>query len=157
VRAPLEKTKALFIAGLVLLCLGQLLGAVSMPINKSLWTPAYVLFMAGWSCLALAALYGLLDAMPKETVRQRALVLTQPLVVFGMNALFLFALSGLIAKMLGYIKAEQGQSLKAVLYGPIQSLGMTPQNASLLFAICFTLGLYGVAWGMWRKGWFIKV
>jgi predicted acyltransferase len=156
-RTPPEKTRAMLIAGLGLLCMGQLLGAVSMPINKSLWTPAYVLFMAGWSCVVFAGMYGLLDAAPQAGVRRRATVLAQPLVVFGMNALFLFALSGLIAKMLGFIHTEQGQTLKAVLYGPIASAGMAPQNASLLFAMGFTLCMYGIAWGMWRKGWFIKV
>lgn len=156
-RAPLEKTRTLFLAGLVLLGLGQLLGAVSMPINKSLWTPAYVLFMAGWACVVFSGMYGVLDAAPQGPVRNRALVYARPLVVFGMNALFLFALSGLIAKMLGFIKTEQGLTLKAALYGPIQSLALEPQNASLLFAMAFTVFMYGIAWGMWRKGWFIKV
>ncbi len=156
-RAPLEKTRILCIAGLVLLVGGQLLGAVSMPINKSLWTPAYVLFMAGWACVVFAGMYGLLDAAPQAQVRQRATAWAQPLRVFGMNALFLFALSGVIAKMLDFIQPVQGLSLKAVLYAPLASADLAPQNASLLFAMGFTLCMYAVAWVMWRKGWFIKV
>jgi predicted acyltransferase len=156
-RTPLNKTKALLVAGTALLCAGQLLGAWSLPINKSLWTPAYVLFMAGWSCIVLGTLYGLLDATANADLRKKTITLTTPLQIFGMNALFLFALSGLIAKMLGFVKNGAGQSLKATLYAPIQSWGWAPESASLVFAMVFTLCMYGVAWGMWRKGWFIKV
>ena len=80
--------------------------------------------------------------------------LAHPLVVFGMNALFIFALSGLVAKML-----HQGGALKlkAALYAPIVALGLAPVNASLLFAIGFVAAMYAVAWVMWKKRWFVKV
>ncbi|MDN3919458.1 acyltransferase family protein [Roseateles violae] len=156
-RQPIEKAMWLMVAGLACLWLGQLGDAWLMPINKSLWTPSYVALMAGWSCLVFGVFFWLLDAMPLPLARQRVARWSLPLVQFGMNALFLFALSGLVAKILGFIKLGDGRSLKAALYAPIQALDIAPVNASLLFAIAFLALMYLVAWAMWRKRWFVRV
>jgi predicted acyltransferase len=78
-----------------------------------------------------------------------------------MNALFIFALSGVIAKTLGFVKFGQADgslhSLKAVLYAPIQSLSLAPVNASLVFALIFNGCMFAIAWFMWSKRWFVKV
>ena len=84
-----------------------------------------------------------------------------PFTIYGMNALFIFALSGLIAKMLGFIKFTQTDgkllSLKALIYAPLQALPVAPVNASLLFALVFNALMFLVAWFMWRNKWFVKV
>ena len=78
-----------------------------------------------------------------------------------MNALFIFALSGLIAKMLGFIKLSTADgsllSLKTWLYAPLQALPLSALNASLLFALLFNALMFLVAWGMWKQKWFVKV
>ena len=78
-----------------------------------------------------------------------------------MNALFIFAFSGLIAKLLGFIKFAQtgggSMSLKGIIYSPLQALPISPVNASLLFAVLFNLAMFLVAWFMWKKKWFVKV
>ena len=78
-----------------------------------------------------------------------------------MNALFIFAFSGLIAKMLAFIKFAQPDgslvTLKAMLYAPIKALPIAPVNQSLLFAILFNLVMFAIAWFMWKKKWFVKV
>lgn len=155
-RQPIEKAMWLMVAGLACLWAGQLLDAWLMPINKSLWTPSYVMLMAGWSCLTFGVFFWLLDAMPLPMQRAQMARLAHPLVVFGMNALFIFALSGLVAKSLSFIKID-GLSLKALLDAPIQGLDLAPVNASLLFAIGFVAVFYVIAWAMWRKRWFVKV
>ncbi|MBC7621922.1 MAG: hypothetical protein H7232_00880 [Aeromicrobium sp.] len=75
--------------------------------------------------------------------------------------MFIFALSGLIAKLLGFIKITSASggtiSLKGILYTPLQSLPITPVNASLLFAILFNLMMFFIALLMWKKQWFVKV
>lgn len=156
-RQPAEKAMTWVVAGLAALWLAQGLDAWLMPINKSLWTPAYVLLTTGWALLVFAVFYWLLDAMPQPQARARWARALHPLVVFGMNALFLFALSGLVAKMLGLFKLADGRSLKAALYQPIVELGLAPVNASLLHALAFVLVMYAVAWALWRQGWFVKV
>lgn len=156
-RQPADKAMTWVLAGLASLWLGQVLDAWLMPINKSLWTPAFVFAMAGWALLVFAAFYWLLDAMPRPLARERWARWLHPLVVFGMNALFLFALSGLVAKLLYTIKLADGRSLGRHLYQPLLDLGLAPKNASLLHALAFLLAMYAVAWLLHRKHWFIKL
>lgn len=156
-RQPAEKAMAWVLAGLASLWIGQVLDGVLMPINKSLWTPSYVFAMAGWAQLVFAVFYWLLDALPQPLARERWARVFHPLVVFGMNALFLFALSGLLAKLLYTVKLADGTKLGRALYAPLRDSGLAPVNASLLHAIAFVLVMYAIAWLMYRKGWFIKV
>ena len=103
-RRAAEQTVWMLLAGLVLLALGSILDAILMPINKSLWTPSFCLLMSGWALLAFAAFTGCSTATAMRRCARGAAALEQPFVIYGMNALFIFALSGLIAKMLGFIK-----------------------------------------------------
>jgi predicted acyltransferase len=156
-----EQTVWLLLAGLLLLALGAILDAILMPINKSLWTPSFCLFMSGWALLAFAAFYWLLDVSPSTALRAAAARWSRPFVIYGMNALFIFALSGLIAKMLGFIKFAQPDgskiSLGKMLYAPIRDLPIAPVNTSLLYALLFNAFMFSIAWFMWRKKWFVKV
>jgi predicted acyltransferase len=168
-----HKTVWMMLAGLALLWLGAILDVVLMPINKALWTPSYAVFMAGWALLVFGAFYWLMDGAPQARVRSAAARLFQPLVIYGMNALFIFALSGFIAKMMGFIKisvasaeaagaagaatqAAASVSLKAWLYAPLKALPLEPVQASLLWALLFNAVMFIVAWTMWKKRWFIK-
>jgi len=155
-RSNIEKLMWLMLGGLVCLWVGEVLHAWNMPINKNLWTPAYVFAMTGWACLVFAVCHWLLDSQPSEAARKACARLAAPLVAYGMNALFLFVLSGLVAKMLGFIKID-GQSLKALIYAPLKNSGLDPISASLLFAIGFVLVFWGVATFMQKRQWFIKV
>jgi predicted acyltransferase len=132
-----------------------------MPINKSLWTVSYCLWMTGWALLAFGSCYWLLDANPHAAVRERAAVWARPFVIYGMNALFIFAFSGFVAKMLGFIKLAQPDgsqlSLGRTLYAPIKALPLGAANTSLLYAILFNACMFAIAYGMWRKRWFVKV
>jgi len=148
------------VGGALLIAAGLVLGEVSMPVNKSLWTPAYSLLTTGWALWVFAAFYALLDAAP-PSLAATTKRLAWPLQVFGMNALFLFALSGVIAKAMGYFKltGPEGQpiSLQAWLYAPLRHSGLQPENASLVFALGFVGVMFLVAWFMWHKRWFVKV
>jgi len=148
-------------AGVLLVLAGLAMDALFMPINKSLWTPSYAVFTTGWALLLFAAFLWALDGLRAGAPRDALRRLATPLVIYGMNALFIFALSGLIAKMLGFIRLDQADgaqmSLKALLYLPFRSLAVAPETASLLFAIVFNLFMFAVAWMLWRRRWFIKV
>jgi predicted acyltransferase len=156
-----EQTVWMLLIGLLLLAAGSILDAILMPINKSLWTPSYCLLMSGWALIAFAAFYWLLDVSPSAAVREIAARWSGPFVIYGMNALFIFALSGLIAKMLGFIKLSQPDgslvSLGKTLYAPIRALPIAPVNTSLLYALLFNAFMFSIAWLMWRKRWFVKV
>ena len=139
---------AFLVAGIAGLALGLVLDAVLMPINKNLWTPAYCVFMTGCSLITFAAFHASMDATAGalRTAARKALL---PLTIYGMNALFIFAFSGLVARLLGPYKAS--------LYAPIRALPITPENASLVYAVAFEAAMFAVAWIMWRKRWFVKV
>ncbi len=156
---PARKAPWLLAAGLLGLVLGGMLDAALMPINKNLWTPSYAVFMAGWSLVALALFHAAMDeAAP--TFRAAARRLALPLTILGMNALFLFAFSGLVARVLGAVRVAGGEghaiSLKAALFAPFRALPVSPENASLAWAIAFGLAMFAVAVFLWRRRWFIK-
>lgn len=156
-----EQIVWLVFAGLACVALGSVFDAILMPVNKSLWTPSYCLLMTGWALLAFAFFYWMLDVNPYAAVREAAGRWSKPFVIYGMNALFIFALSGFLAKMFGFIKFVQPDgskvSLGKMLYAPIRELPIGPVNTSLLYAVLFNLFMFGVAWFMWRRKWFVKV
>ncbi len=161
-RTPARKTAMMVVAGALCVGLGELVGATFMPINKSLWTPSYSIAMTGFGLFVFSAFYWLIDASPKATTKKAAGRAFSPFTIYGMNALFIFALSGLVGKMLLFIKVAHGNdgasaSLKTLLYAPIKALPIAPANASLLFAIGFNVLMFAVAWAMWKKKWFVKV
>ncbi len=131
-------------AGVFALGVGLILDAVFMPINKNLWTPSFCVFMTGCSLVFFGAFHALMDARPWA---RGALM---PFTIYGMNALFIFAFSGLVARLLILFDA------KRALYAPLQALPISPENASLAFAIVFNLAMFAVAWVMWKKKWFVK-
>ncbi|WP_313703058.1 acyltransferase family protein [Massilia sp.] len=156
-----EQVVWMLLAGLLCLWLGVILDTVLMPINKSLWTPSYCFLMTGWALLLFSAFFWLLDVNPYRAVREAAARWTHPFKIYGMNALFIFAFSGLVAKMLGFIKLAQPDggtlSLGRSLYAPLRDLPIGAVNSSLLHALLFNACMFAIAWFMWRRKWFVKV
>ena len=148
-----EKVIWLFLAGEVLLFLGLIWNEV-LPINKSLWTSSYTIFMAGWALVIFSTFYFLIDIKNYKKI-------FQPLVIFGLNPIAVFVLSGLIAKSIGMIKVERSDSkiisLQSFLFQNYFLPLASPINASLIFAICFMLLMFFIAWMMWKKKIFLKV
>jgi predicted acyltransferase len=157
-RERAEKTVWMLIAGLGCLWLGEVLAAWNMPINKNLWTPAYAAAMTGWGLLVFGVFYWLMDATASSELRKRSAQWFKPFTIYGMNALFIFALSAIVGRLLGFIKFDGGKvSLKQVLYEPLKSLPLAPVNQSLVYAILFNVFMFGIAYLMWKKKWFVKI
>lgn len=152
-RPGTQISAGLVAGGLLLLALGWIFNAW-LPINKSLWTSSYTVFMAGWAQLLFGLFYWLMDV---RGWRRWAL----PFTLYGMNALALFVLAGLIARLLNLIQWTGTDhatiSLKAWIYTTAYTPYLSPLNASLAFAVTFVLLHLGIAWALWRRGWFIKV
>jgi len=152
-RRPEEKAKGLFIFGGIGLALGQI-WHIWFPINKNLWTSSYVVFTAGFACVLLGMCYWVMDV---KGVRRWA----TPFVVFGMNAIAAFALSGFVAKMMGIWKVplETGTavSVKGYIFGKFFAPLASPVNASLLFALAYVLFWLALMWFLYRRKIFIKI
>ena len=125
---------------------------LAFPINKSLWTSSYVFFTAGLAAIILAGCYAAVDAWPSALSRAVA----RPFVILGTNAILLYVLSSLIARLLNVVNIG-GVTAKARLYDgwfvPIAS----PINASLLFAIANLALLFMVLLPLYRRRIFLKL
>jgi len=150
-----EPTKVawLFSAGIAAVVAGLLWG-LAFPINKSLWTSSYVLFCAGLAIMSLALSYWIIDI-------KRYSAFTPPFVAYGVNAITVFFLSGLIPRLLNMIKISNADGsisgLQSWLYDNFFKPNFTPVNASLAWAICFNLFWFIILWIMYRKKIIIKV
>lgn len=158
-RGPSRKAPRLLLTGGLLMGAGWLASRAGLPLNKSLWTPSFALFTGGWALGLLGAFHAALDEGP-EGLRRRAGFLLRPLAIFGLNALFLFVVSGLLARLLQGVHLgglPGAPTVKAWLFGAFARLPLSPANASLAFAVAFDLLMFALAWVMWRKRWVVKV
>jgi predicted acyltransferase len=119
--------------------------------EKTVW-----MMLAGL-LLLFSAFYWLLDAKAQPI----AVRWSTPFTIYGMNALFIFAFSSLVAKLLGVITVAQPDGTRLALgnwlYAPLRALDIAPVNSSLLYALVFNAAMFAVAWFMWRNQWFVKV
>jgi predicted acyltransferase len=152
-RQPEEKTAWMFVAALPLLIAALILD-MWLPINKNLWSSSYVLLMGGWGLLCFGAFYWLID------VKKDGKWLL-PFRIFGMNAIVLYVVSELLAITLDVvtIPGSDGHavSVHGIVYSEVFASWLSPQNASLGYAILFVAVLFGLGWVMWKKQWFIRV
>ncbi len=148
-----KKMLGMLAAGAALLTLGWIFDRW-LPINKNLWTSTFAIFMAGWALLWLGAIYWMVDI--KGWCRG-----AQPFVIFGMNAIVVFVLSDLLAIVLWVMSWTKPDGAATTLHDEIHENIFvplaSPKFASLLFALAFLLLMYLVAWGMWKKRWFVKI
>jgi predicted acyltransferase len=150
---PENKTAWLMVIGNCLIGAG-LIWAWWLPINKPLWTSSYSLLMAGMAANVFGCCYWLIDIKGYRRW-------SRPLAIYGMNAITVYVLAGLLSKLLSFIKVASvdgneitaGKWVYEHIYAPVAS----PVNASLLYALTYVAILYGVSWFMYRMKWFVRV
>ena len=120
------------------------------PINKSLWTSAYVVYAAGWSLLLLAACYAIVEL-------RRWRRLGWPLQVMGVNAIALFVASGIVARILLVNRVGDGRSLYQWIYDSLFVPWAGPLNGSLAFALATVLIWWLALYALYRRGWFLRL
>jgi predicted acyltransferase len=138
-----ERTTWMFVIGNLLIALG-LVCDIWMPINKKIWTSSFAIFMAGLDFVLLAMCVWWIDGLGHKRA-------SRPLVIMGMNAIVVYMVSELLDGVLVMIGLHDW--LYQRLFAPLAS----PMNASLLYAIAYTLLMYLLAYGMYRRGWFLRV
>tara|TARA_R110002124_G_scaffold77578_1_gene207792 strand:+ start:4416 stop:5576 length:1161 start_codon:yes stop_codon:yes gene_type:complete len=147
-----SRTLQFFIWGFVLITIGYIWSWV-FPINKNIWTSSYALFTGGLAMFIFGLCYWFLDVKEKQKFTDWG-------VAFGINAITVFFLSGIIGRLLYLIKFNVGETtytLKGWLYDVLFSSIASPVNASLLYAISWILLFYLLATWMMKKKIIIKV
>ncbi|MCD6100489.1 MAG: DUF5009 domain-containing protein [Candidatus Marinimicrobia bacterium] len=149
-----EKVSSLFVWGFFAV-IGSYIVSIWFPINKNLWTSSYVLLTTGMALIFLATCYWLIDikGYKKWSV---------PFLIYGSNAITVYTLSGIIARMLIFlfkVKLSDGEviTLKAYLFRTLFASWLPPHQASLAYAIVYDLILLGFMTILYKKKIFIKV
>ena len=141
--APRDRLSRLLGIGLALIIAGAALSAWVIPFNKPIWSTSYAFLMAGISTAAFAAFYWVADMQGKGRW-------LKPLEIFGMNAVAAYMISRIGAN---FPKVHYfGVSLHDVCLRLASGA-----NASLLYAVVYTMGVYVVIWWMYRRQWFLKL
>ncbi len=149
-KSKIEKTAQMLLWGNLALWIGMIWN-MWLPINKSIWTSSYTVFMAGLALIVLAFCYYIADVRGYKKW-------TKPFVIYGMNAISIYVLSGVLARLLNLIKVDsEGTTLKTAIYQILFASWLNPELASLVFALSFVMVLYAVSWILYRKKIFIKV
>lgn len=142
-REPRAIVVGLASAGALATAVGGAWGTV-FPLNKALWTSSYALLTAGLALLVFAVCYWTIEI-------RRWRRWATPFAVLGVNALLLFFLSTLVARVLTLIHVGGGTLQQAVVervFAPWAS----PFNASLAYAVTYVLVWWMVMWLLYRAG-----
>jgi predicted acyltransferase len=156
-----EMLNGLFVAGGVLLFAGFCWDMV-FPINKKIWTSSYTLYTTGLALIVLSVMIYLIEFKNSKGAWSRFFD------VFGKNALFIFALSGILPRLLGLIRITTGYNTegKALYTNPFgwfyehackPIFPSQPNIGSLLYALCFIAMMWFFAWLLDKKKIYIKV
>ena len=138
----------LLVAGLICVFVA-LCWNIVFPINKPIWSSSYVFYTTGLALSILAIIIFLVGLKGPGGW-------TRPFVLFGKNALLIYALSGIIVRIYGLILIGDTNA-----YGGLYQYIFQPLAGnfvgSLLFAIAHVLLFLAIAWFLDRRRIYLKV
>ena len=137
--AGYKKSLALAGAAMVLLLIARVWNIV-FPINKTLWSSSFVLYAGGWSMLALAIFFQLIDVWGYRKW-------SFPFVVIGMNSITIY--------MAQTVFFDFGSTRDKLFKGTIHLFSQTAQPviSAVAYVLCCWLFLYF----LYRRKIFLKV
>lgn len=138
-----QKVLQLFLIGFILLSIGWLF-SFGLPLNKRVWSPTFACLTCGGASSLLAMLMFLIDIKGKERWGKF-------FVIFGVNPLFLYVLSEMLAILFGVF------GVKRMLYDGIHLWVTDPYLASATYAILFTLLLGAFGYPLYKRKIYIKI
>lgn len=154
-RPKLDLTTILTLVGIgIAMTLIGIMWSFELPIIKSLvWSSSYVVFTVGISIIAFGVCLWIIETKNLKTW-------AIPFVHIGLNPLFLYALSIILDKLTWMIKvtyAGTSVSLHEWAYESLFRPWAGNLNGSLMYAVCFVVIHWLIAYGLFRKRIFIKV
>jgi predicted acyltransferase len=151
-KTDFHKMQGIFGAGILLTAAGLLLHPV-FPVNKQLWTSTFVLFTAGAALVVFGLCFLLMD-------RFKVTRWAYPFLVFGTNAITVFAGSILMVKILMMIKfADGGKTANPMsyLYAHVLSPLAGPHLGSLVFAVFLNVLWFFIIRPLYKQKIFLRV
>lgn len=156
-----EMISGLFVIGVGMLVTGFCWDMV-FPINKKIWTSSYVIYTTGLAILTIATMIYIIELKNIKVWAGKFFD------VFGKNALFVFALSAFLPKLLWLIRIPNGVNKttgKPIYTDPwhwfylkiCAKLPGDPRLGSLVFAICFIIFMWSICYWMDKKKIYVKV
>ena len=144
-----QRTNDLFRIGVILTFAGLLLN-YGLPINKSVWSPTYVLTTCGLGASLLGLLIWIIDIKGRKTW-------CRFFESFGINPLFLYVLGGVLGILFGAISIG-GVSIKGWIHTHFL-LAMVGDAflASCLYAIVFVIINWCIGYILYKKKIYIKI
>jgi predicted acyltransferase len=125
-----------------------------LPINKTLWTSSFVLFMAGWALVIFAACYELID------VRQIGWKWFQPLEIMGLNAITAFVGSVFMIKIIYFNNVNGCGDQAMTIYDFLRKnvfAWFGDANSALFLSLLSVLIWMMICYGLYWRRWFIKL
>jgi predicted acyltransferase len=148
-----DRLTALFGAGALAMMTG-LMWHWSFPIAKNIWTSSYVLFTGGMAAVSLATCMWIIDVHDVKWW-------TKPFVIYGVNPLVAFVLSGFIGRFVyTLIKVPTAAGLVPLetwIFDTFYAPWLDPRDASLLFAISWVALFLGVLTILYRRNIIVKL
>lgn len=138
-----ERTQRLILIGAGLVASGLMLDTW-LPINKKLWTPSFTLFMAGLDFMVFGAMLWLIDG-------RKMVAPFRPAIIMGMNAIAIYLSSEFLITILDLTHGRE--AIYQAVFAPLAS----PVNASLLFAVTYSLLHLALAYILYRRNLFLRV
>jgi len=154
-----RKFWTLVIAGVVGLIIGQNLHLSGfIPMVKRIWTPSWAIFSAGWCCLILATLYGLVDILKWRWA-------FFPLVVVGMNSLVMYFMGQLLKPWtMGFLdtnflwtKDLLKSDFLTSLYTPEAADQFCELNAPFIQSTAVGIFFWLICWYLYRQKIFLRI
>ena len=157
-----EMVSSLFVAGVVMLIVGFCWDMV-FPINKKIWTSSFTIYTSGLATITIATMIYVIE------LKNIKGWLTRFFDVFGKNALFVFALSAFLPRLLGLIRiplnSHSNGEDKIVYTNPwiwlyqkvLVHIPGDPRFGSLVYALCVITFMWGICWWLDRRKIYIKV
>jgi len=147
-----RKTLGLLLSGLAMAVAGEVLDRW-FPINKQLWTSSFVLLAGGLGLAALAVCYWLVDRRGWRSV-------SRPFVMLGSNALAVYLLSTMVARLMELCQVGAGdtcESLRLFLFERLFEPWAGALTGSLLFAVAYLMVWMVPTTELYRRRLFLRI
>lgn len=143
-----RKVAELMVVGSLLIIIGYVWDW-HFPINKPIWSSSYAIFTGGQGMVGLALCYWFVDVKGYKGW-------TQPFVVYGVNAITVFFMSGIIARTMGLFHVGDVTFQRWVFLTFFDSW-LSTINASFAYSLVWVSAWYLILLVMYRKNIIIKV